>query len=192
MAFHPLVVIGFLLHLASSSTYIYNTLRGRTKPNRVTFFMWAVLAFIITAAALVDGVGWAAAPIFMAGLMPLLIFFASFVNPNAYWKLGPLDYTCGVFSILAIGLWALTSNPILAIVFAIIGDGLAAVPTIIKAFKYPETEHFGAYIGALLNNAFVFVYSPFYTFAALAFPIYIIFVNGTILFGTYRKRLGLP
>jgi hypothetical protein len=185
-----LIVIGALAHIASSSSYIYKTLQGKTKPNRVTFLMWAILAFIIAAAAYSDGAGWAVAPVIMAGLAPFCIFLASFVNPNAYWKLGKLDYVCGALSILAIALWLITSNPILAIVLALIGDAVAAVPTIIKTYKYPETEHFGAYVGALLNNALVFLYVPMFTFSALAFPVYIVICNGTILFGIYRKRLG--
>ena len=178
-----------LVHFASSSAYIWSTLKGRTKPNRVTFFLWAVAPFIATAAALNADVGWAVIPVFMIGFMPCLIFLASFVNPNAYWKLGTFDYVCGALSVLALVLWLVTSNPILAIALALLADFAAAIPTIIKAWRFPETEHFGAYAGATFNNALVFTYAPVYTFATIAFPAYTVALCLFILVGIYRKKI---
>jgi hypothetical protein len=61
-----------------------------------------------------------------------LIFLASFVNKKAYWKLEKFDYICGISSALALLLWWLTKEPAIAIVFAIISDAFAAIPTLIK------------------------------------------------------------
>ncbi|TSC63286.1 MAG: hypothetical protein Athens041674_214 [Parcubacteria group bacterium Athens0416_74] len=189
MPFHPLLIVGFVAHISSSATYIWSTYKGRTQPNRVTFFMWAVAAFIATAAALAEGAGWAALPVFMSGFMPFVIFLTSFANPNAYWKLGTFDYACGVLSALALVLWVVTSDPLVAMVFAIAADAAAGVPTVIKAYRYPETEHFGAYAGSTLNNILIFFIVPTYTFATVAFPAYFITICSITLFGVYRKRL---
>lgn len=192
MPFHPLLLVGFLAHISSSSTYIWSTLKGRTKPNRVTFFMWAVAPFIACAAALSDGVGWAVLPVFMSGFMPFVIFISSFANPNAYWQLSRFDYACGFLSVLALVLWGVTSDPVIAIIFAIAADLAAGIPTIVKAYKYPETEHFGAYAGSTLNNILIFFIIPTYTFANVAFPAYFIAICVLILYCIYRKKIGLP
>jgi hypothetical protein len=68
----------------------------------------------------------------MTGFGPLLVFAASFVNKQSYWRLGPTDYLCSACSVLALVLWRITSNPSVAIVFEIASDGLAALPTLIK------------------------------------------------------------
>jgi hypothetical protein len=189
MPFHPLLVVGFVAHISSSAMYIWSTYKGNTQPNRVTFFMWAVAPFIATAAALSEGIGWAVLPVFMSGFMPFVIFLASFVNPKAYWRLSRLDFICGALSVLALVLWYVTNNALVAIALAIASDTAAAIPTVIKAYQYPDTEHPGAYTGSTINNLIVFVVLPAYTFAAIAFPAYFVVLNIVILIGIYRKRL---
>ena len=81
----------------------------------------------------------------MAGFLPLLIFLSSFVNKNSYWKLKKLDYICLALAVLALILWKITNNPLLAIIFSILADFFAALPLIIKIYKFPETETISAY-----------------------------------------------
>jgi len=130
--------------------YVRDTIRGDTSPNRVTWSLWALAPLIATVAAVSDGVSWAVLPVFAAGLGPLIVVFTSYLKPKAYWHLGILDYLCGSFSLLALVLGALTSNPLLAIFFAIISDGFAAFPTLAKAWKNPESESGFAYVAGLL------------------------------------------
>src|SRR5215475_4676262 len=115
---HYLVLVGAAINAAGSSRYIRDTLRGTTQPNRVTYLMWGIAPLIATAAALSKGVTWAVVPVFMSGFCPLMVFLSSFVNRSGYWKLGTLDYLCGVVSALALILWALTAQPIIAIILA--------------------------------------------------------------------------
>ena len=125
-----LVIIAALVALFACLSYIRSMFRGEAKPNRVSWLMWSIAPMIGTAAALSDGVRWAALPVFMAGFSPLLIFIFSFVTKKAYWKLEPFDYVCGSFSALALILWGVTKEPNIAIAFSIASDGFAAVPTI--------------------------------------------------------------
>ena len=144
--FEYLVFVAAAASLLGASAYIYSMFRGQTKPNRVTWFMWSVAPFVATAASVSNGVGWAAIPVFMSGFAPFLIFTASFFSKKAYWKLSSFDYLCGALSGLALLLWFLTNNPNVAIVFAIVSDALAAVPTLIKGWRNPETESAWPYI----------------------------------------------
>ncbi len=123
----------------------------------------------------------------MSAFCPFLIFVASFVNKNAYWQLGRFDYACGAFSVLALVLWALTANPLVAIFFAILADLAAGVPTLIKAWRYPQTETVIAYVLAsiALTTSFV-VAEP--SLEAYAFPAYLITLNAAIIFGIVRGR----
>src|SRR6185369_4374074 len=155
--FEYAVFIGAAVNLFGSSFYIKETLQGDTKPNKVTWLMWSVAPLIATVAAISKGVGLAALPVFMSGLCPLLIFLASFVNPKAFWKIEKFDYLCGFFSLCALILWAITREPLVAIAFAIVSDGLAAVPTLVKSWKYPETETVVAYIAGLISASTAFL-----------------------------------
>ena len=89
------VIVGALFNLVGSATYAFNTIKGKTKPNRVTWFLWALAPLIAFAAQLNEGVTWAALMTFMVGFGPLIIFISSFVNRKAYWKITKLDIVCG-------------------------------------------------------------------------------------------------
>lgn len=81
---HWLVVLSALISIAGSFAYIRDTLKGRSKPNRVSWGMWALAPLIGTAAALSAHADiWATVRIFLAGFLPLLVFLASFINPQS-------------------------------------------------------------------------------------------------------------
>lgn len=184
-----IVIVGAAINFVGTFFYLRRTIQGITKPNRVTFFIWALAPMIAFGAALSDGVGWAALPVFVSGFLPLLIFLASFWNPHAYWKLGVFDYVCGGLSILALVLWWQSNNPSVAILLAILSDGLAGWPTMVKAWRFPETEYWSGYAGGLVNAATALIATNSFTFTAVAFPIYLILACTIVLAGIFRKKL---
>lgn len=183
-----LVYLGSLVMLVGVFSYTRETLRGRTKPNRVTWLLWSIAPLIGTAAAFSDGVRLATLPVFVTGVAPLVVFLASFVNKNSYWKLERTDYVCGAVSLLALILWKVTSDPIIAISFSIVSDALAALPTLIKSWKFPETESGIAYTTAAFGTATSFFVLETGSFSEYAFPLYLVTVNICIAFAVYRKR----
>ncbi|MBX4187487.1 MAG: hypothetical protein KW802_04560 [Candidatus Doudnabacteria bacterium] len=184
-----LVLLGVVVQLYGVFSYIKDTLRGKTKPNKVTWFLWSIAPLIASAAALSSGVRWAVIPVFMSGFGPLLVFIGSFFNKNAYWKLGTLDYICGFFSLLALFLWWFTKEPAIAIIFAILSDGIAAVPTIIKAWSHPETETAAPYATGMFNALTGFAAISVWNFSQYAFPIYLLLANGSLLLAIYKKKI---
>ena len=135
---HWLVVLSALISIAGSTAYIRDTLKGKTKPNRVSWFLWAIAPLIGTAAALSARADiWATVRVFLAGFLPLIVFIASFFNPNAYWKLGKFDFICGIFAVIGLILWGSVHSPRLAILFFALADGAAAIPTLVKSWQYP-------------------------------------------------------
>ena len=186
-----LVVLGALVQLVGVLTYIRGTLRGVTKPNRVTWLLWGVIPIIATVASLCDGVRWAALPVFMAGFGPLVVFAFSFVNSNAYWKLGRLDYVCGLFSLGAIILWVLTKSPAIAIVLSIIADTLAAIPTLVKSWREPETEKIGPFVAGFASQLTAIAAFRLFTFSEIAFPLYLLVINAALVLVIKRESLQI-
>jgi hypothetical protein len=184
-----LVIIAAIGSLAAALVYIRSMFRGNTKPNRVTWLMWAIAPLIAFAASVSSGVGWAALPVFMSGFSPLLILSASFLTKKAYWKLSRFDYSCGLLSILALILWWVTKEPNVAIVFAIASDGLAAVPTFVKSWRHPETESVWPYTIGIFSAASSYAAITIWMFSAYAFPTYLIAVNFLMLIALYNMQL---
>lgn len=186
---HILLIIGVLLTVFAASFYIRDTLTGKTTPNRVSWFLWALLPMIAVAAAIKAGADlWAVVRIFLSAILPLIIFFASFFNPKGYWHLTRFDWICGTCAILAIGVWIFLKSPKLSILFAILGDSLAALPTIYKAWKFPNTETGFTYLLGLFGVLLVFPSIPNWNIENSAFSIYLLVANLTLVVAIYRKR----
>src|SRR5674476_217910 len=175
--FEYLVIIAAVASLLAAFVYIRSMFVGGTKPNRISWLMWAIAPLIATAAALSNGVGWAVLPVFMAGFSPFLIFIASFFAKKAYWKPSTFDYVCGVLSAFALFIWWLTKNPNIAIIFAISSDALASIPTLRKAWTNPETESIWPFIIGTFGAASSLAVATLWIFSEYAFPSYLIIVN---------------
>ncbi len=187
---HWLVIVSIIISLVGSISYIRDTIKGITKPNRVSWSMWAIAPLIGTAAALsAKADPWATTRIFLAGFMPLIIFIASFFNKQSYWKISAFDITCGAFSLGALIVWLFVHQPVYAILLAAIGDGFAALPTIRKAWLYPETESGLVFAMSLLAVLLVLPSITVWNVQNTAFQLYLIAVNTVLLFAIYRKRI---
>lgn len=184
-----LVFVAAIIQIITAIPYIKGTLRGETKPNRVTWLMWSIAPMIATPAALYAGAGLAVLPIFMSGFIPFLIFISSFVNKNSYWKLEIFDYFCGAFSLLALILWAITQQTAIAVIFAGLSDGAAAIPTLVKMWKYPETEKVTPFFGGLFNALTSFAAIRVFNVSTVAFQIYLVLVNVALISSFYRKKI---
>jgi hypothetical protein len=168
------VFLGAGIGALGTSMYLRDTLRGTTRPNRVTWLLWAVAPLLAAAVEVNEGVGLRALPTFMIGFMPLLVFAASFHNAAAVWKVRRIDYACGVMSVVGTAVWLVTRNGALAISAAILADFLAGVPTVMKSWTHPETETVYSYVGAVISMAIVLLTIQHWTFDVAAFPIFIV------------------
>ncbi len=184
------ILVGAVLNIIGSFTYLRDTIRGKTKPNRMTWFLWALAPLIAFAAELRHGVGLPSLMTFMVGFGPLLIFCASFVNRRSVWKLTPLDVACGILSVSGLFLWGLTGSGYMAIICSIAADAFAAIPTIIKAYKAPETESWLVFLFGGTSAAIVLLTLDSWGFAFYAFPLYILTVCA-VLVALIRFRLGV-
>ncbi len=158
-------------------SYVRDTLQGKTKPNRVSRLLRSIAPMIATWAALSDGVRRAVLPVFISWFGPFLVFISSFVNKKAYRKLEKSDYLCWLFSLLALILRYITKDPAIAIMFAIISDALAAIPTLIKWRQHPETESPIAFAWWLFNALTSFFALKKFWFTEIAFPLYLVIID---------------
>ncbi len=183
------IYLSFLISFAGGITYLVDTIKGKAKPNRISWFFWFLAPFIAVAAEIQKGVGLQTLMTFSVGFNPLLVFLASFINKNAYWKLSKTDYIYGALALLGIILWKVTGEGNIAILFAILADGLASIPTVIKSFKNPETESPTIFLLSLINASITLLTIKIWTFAQWGFPVYIFLIDA-IIFSLIKFNLG--
>lgn len=176
-----IVILWALANLVWVFFYIKDTLKWKTQPNKITRLMRSIAPLIATTAALSEWIRRAVLPVFMSGFGPLLIFISSFFNKKSYRKLSKFDYVCWLLSALAIIFRAITKNASIAIILAIASDGAAALPTLIKARKYPKSESVIAYITWLFNASTSFFAIKSLWFSEIGFPIYLCITNLSLI-----------
>jgi len=69
----------------------------------------------------------------------------------------------------------------LAIIFSIVADAFAALPTLYKSYRYPQTENTSAYLTASISGIITVLTIREWNFATSAFPLYIILINFLIV-----------
>jgi len=183
------IIIGTLIGAVGSIAYLVDTVKGKVKPNRVSFLLWSIAPFIAFAAQIKQGVGLEALMTFSTGFLPLMTFMASFVNKKAEWKITRFDLICGLLSILGLALWLITKVGNVAIFFSIVADGLAAVPTIVKAYKYPDTELAWPWIATVVGVVFTLLTIKDWSFANSGFIIYILIADA-LIYSLVQFRIG--
>jgi len=183
------VIVGAIIGFTGTVSYLIDTVRGRVKPNKVSWLLWAVAPLIAFSAEISQGVGLQTLMTFMVGFSPMLVFLASFINKNAYWQLGKLDLVCGAFSVLGIVLWTITKVGNVAILMSILADGLAALPTIVKSWHEPETENSTAFLMAGVSALITLLTIKIWDFEHYAFPVYILLICA-VLYTLIRFKIG--
>jgi len=186
MELYWLVIFTAIINSIGWIMYIKDTLTWKTKPNRVTWSIWAAAPLIaVTATFYSEWLVWSAVPVFMAWLIPLLILLASFVNKQSYWKLSTLDYFCLVFALLALILWWITDSPLLAIIFSIWADTFAAIPLLIKMYQFPETETITPFAAGLIANSTGLLAVKAWVMEEYLFPLYLVIICSVIIWTYY-------
>jgi hypothetical protein len=176
-------ILAAVIAVTGSAGYARDTLLGRTQPNRVSWALWAISPLIAFAAELSEHAGLKALLTFAVGFGPALVLVASFVDDRAYARVTTLDIICGVLSLAALGMWALTGRGDVAIAFAILSDFLAAIPTVEKARRHPGSESPKAFIGGSTGAAITLltIRSADWGFANFGFPVYILLIDAVLL-----------
>lgn len=184
-----LILLGIAISIIANGAYILDTIRGKTKPNRVTWFMWALAPLVGGSISLFSGADpWVTSRVILAGVLPGIVFLSSFVDRQAYWKLTAFDVACGILSLLAFALWFQTRQSAFAILLAILADLLASVPTFRKIWKFPETETVFTYVLYAASFIVVLPAITVWDVENAAFPVYLIGLNLSLVFLAYRGR----
>lgn len=183
------VYLGLVIAVAGSISYLIDTIKGKVQPHKVSYFMWSLAPLIAFAAQFQQGVGPEALFTLVVGLCPLAIFFASFLNKKSSWEITKFDLLCGSLSVIGLILWLITQEGNIAIIFSILADLLAAIPTLIKSYTHPDSENYWGYLSSGISAFITLLTIKVWAFENYSFSLYI-FLICAVIFALIRFRLG--
>lgn len=184
-----IVYIGVLTSLTLTFFYIRTIIYGKTRPNLISWSIWALAPLIAVFLQIKAGAGLSFLSSFMSGFGPLLVVIISLVYKRGFWKITKLDIVCGILALLALVIYIITSKLGISIIFAILSDGLAAIPTVRKSWELPESESAISYISGIISNTLALLVIKNWSFSIYSFSVYLITMNIIIIFSIYHKKI---
>jgi hypothetical protein len=154
MQTHEIIAVAAaLLALSGAVPYVLDTLRGRTRPNRATWMVYAVVGSLAVISSYAAGGRWSLLTAAAYAIGPLAILLASIRHGEGGWS--RLDRACLGIAAGGVAGWAITGDPRVGVVLHTIADAAGTVPTWIKSWRDPAHENRRAWtiyaVAATLN-----------------------------------------
>lgn len=171
---------------------IYSIFKGVYKPQRMTRFLYFLMSIIFIGTLIAqkswDALGFALAQ----NLGGFFIFLLSFKYGMGGFNKSDIIVLVGTF--ISGTIWLVTKNPTYALLFGIITDLIAFIPTFLKTWVLPYTEDWKFYASDVLASSFSGLSLTRFTIGDLAYPVYIFILNlsVTLLIVIRRKVVGKP
>jgi len=169
--FHLLLaIVSAALPLLGMPPYLKAILHGTTRPNAVSYGLWSLQGIIDVAASISGGAGWPVVFTLILTLNTVIIFTLSLIG-YGYHKYGRLDLVCGILAVLAIIMWHITGNPLVALGLSIFAGFLSATPTFMKTWRDPKSEYYPSWLLVAAAGLCSAASANVFDFANLAYPV---------------------
>ena len=178
-----------VLELAAASIYVVSILSGKTKPNRVTWWILALVSGMITVSYFASG---ARETIWLPAAYTLA--FTIFGVLSLFYGEGPatlssLDRFSLIAALLSAVVWWLVRSPVPALFMNICTEFIGLIPTINKSYRRPWTESRASWIIATVASLLNVFAITQWTYTIAAYPLYIFSTNLVIVaFLLTRKK----
>ena len=175
----PLGIFAAVLQIVSIIPYIKDMVQGTTRPNIISWSIWALLVFIGIGAQWTAGASWSILLLCATGFNLSLVVVIGLFG-YGYKKYGWLDAVCLVLALIAIALWFFLSDPIIALGLIIFADLCAGIPTLSKSYKDPYSEMLLSWVMIVVASALSLFSTTLLDIANLAYPVYLLVFNGLV------------
>ena len=169
-------VIAVLIAFVSYIPYFRDIFAGKTKPHAFTWLIWGSLNAIAFVGQIQDNAGAGSWAVGFTALALLSIFVIALSKGEKDIK--PFDWFCMSGSVLAIILWAITSEPLTAILLITFIDALGFLPTVRKSYNKPHEETLITFLLSTVKYGLVIVALQNYTLVTVLFPLSLVIMNG--------------
>ncbi len=179
-------VIAFLAYIV----YVVSILRGKTKPNRATWWIWAFMGLVVGLsydAAGAQNTIWVP---YVEFIGPLSIALLSIKYGEGGLK-NKTDLVCLFGAVFSIILWIIFNNPVVALVTGLAVNSFAIVPTIKKSYLRPEGEDFWGWFGTGVADSLNMFAIERFSFAILLYPIYMLVSDLIIITILFLRKKGI-
>lgn len=181
-------IVAGLIGLLGYLPYIITTLKGKTKPNRATWWVWGLLGIIqlVTyyySESSFDSAIWLLACYTLCQIIMALLSIR--FGEGGWDKLDKLCFTGVIFSIV---LWRIFNSASITLLFTIAIDIFGAVPTVVKSYYEPEKESSFSWTIFLIANSLNLIAIGSWSLRSI-YPFYLFCLSLTLAILLNRSKI---
>ncbi|PIR40356.1 MAG: hypothetical protein COV33_00150 [Candidatus Zambryskibacteria bacterium CG10_big_fil_rev_8_21_14_0_10_34_34] len=177
-------IIAGIFSFSAYLFYIVAILKGKTKPSRATWFIWAFIGIILAISYRASGAEdtiWVAVSEAIAPTIIALLTIKYGVGGTE-----KIDIIAFIGALISLILWWIFGTPVVALVTNLAIDFFAAIPTIKKSWHKPDEEDRFAWTLTQIGNLSNLFAIDKIIFAVIIYPIYTFIIDGVITGLLYR------
>lgn len=185
-----LAVLSGVVMLIGGPPYLIDILKGKTKPQRTTWFIWSVQGLIAFGSQVSLGARWSLVFSGLNAAGNLAVFLLSLKFGVGGWK--RIDIAALVIACVGLAVSIIARAPLIALLGVILADFAGVVPTLRKTFLMPQSETSITWL-ALGTSSLLATFSVgSWKFSLLLYPAYMAFADYAVLvaqgFGVLASR----
>ena len=178
-------VLAGVLSLSAFFPYLYSMLRHKTKPNKVTWWVWSWLGILLFFSYRATGAVETLWVPMVYIVTPLATAILSIWYGEGGW--GKLDIMCLIGSVLGTLFWFVSKSPGSALLFFLAVDFCGLLPTIKKTYFDPGSEDKTAWLIMVVANAVNLYACGGSGILVKVYPLYLLVSGGVILGLTFKQ-----
>jgi hypothetical protein len=182
-----LLTVSIILTIVAILPYLRDILRGKTKPNLVSWITWSMLTGLATAAEIAAGEYTTAIFTGFATLETASVVFLGL--RHGFVRYGRFDVFCQLSVVVGIVLWQIFDSPTLGVVAALVIDFIGALPTFRHSWQKPSEETWQTFAISSFASVFGLLALTQYNLVSVSFPLYLLVVNGALAIVIYARRM---
>jgi hypothetical protein len=180
------LILSSALVSISYIVYALAIIKGKAKPHRTTRLVFVITTSLVFASLLAQQNQVA---VWLAGIsasLSFLIFLLSFKFGMGGWSKS--DIACLFIALAGIIAWQITENPLIGLYFAIGSDFTAMVPTLIKTYRFPETETWIFFFINVIAISLNLLAIKNFVFQEYLYPLYLLLANISMVILILRPK----
>ena len=168
-------ILSTILVLAAFPPYVIDTIRGKTRPERATWFIFSILGIIAFISQLALGATWSLVFSGFDTAASIVVFILSITyGVGGYTK---LDISALTVAITGAFVAVFAHEPIVSLIGVIVADLSGVALTIKKVYEYPKSETTISWVLVGTASLFGALSVSKLAFGTLLYPIYLMLVN---------------
>jgi hypothetical protein len=168
-------VFSVVIGLVSFVPYFKDMYAAKTRPHPFSWFIWAFLDSSVFVVQVIRGGGAGAWATGITALFTFVIAVLSLRHGDK--QITKFDWACFIGGLFGVALWALTSDPLYAVIIATIVNLVAMGPTVRKSYYRPHEETLSLYVLSTVKWTASLLALESMTITTMLFPVSLVLIN---------------